>query len=514
MPIMLLALTLRLPVAARPGLWVDEVFSLAIATGHSVEHSPAVANPSFGDFLVPPAPQPASHFAAYSEHGPDVTPLDRVVRAVALSDTNPPLYYLALSLWTRIAGTGDTGLRLFSTFCAIGCLPLIWMLASRVGTRATAIMSTVLFAVSPLAIYYSAEGRMYALTWLFGLGLANLTLRLRSGSPGLSAAWVIVAACGLLTHYFFAFVWLACALWAGGDADSRRRWRPAGMVAASAVIVLPWFITVPAHLSQWRITAGWLDGSPSAADRLVASAKIIHGLLFWGGAPISFGATTLLSVVIAVLVVRHARVHATREVRLLWMWAAASLIGLLAFDVWRGTRALEYLRYALPALPAVLILLALVLTTAGKSARLVIGMAIAGVWWHGAAVSLFTPASRPSQPFPEVAHRLSGWLDAGTVPSLVIVHSIPTGVIGLARYMKPSTAIYPSIARVSNTPTRAEIDQLTAAYSRFAYVRFHDLGTASTFDQWLAEVTRPDGGDQLGRVRIAYFTRRPAAGGR
>ena len=74
--------------------------------------------------------------------------------------------------------------------------------------------------------------------------------------------------------------------------------------------------------------------------------------------------------------------------------------------------------------------------------------------------------------------------------------------------------MYPSIVRVSNTPTHAEIDQVAAAYGRFAYVRFHDLGATSTFDGWFAAGTRLDGSDQLGQVQIRYFTRRLAAGGR
>jgi hypothetical protein len=36
-----LALVARLPLVGRQALWADEVFSLAIATGHSLEHPAA-----------------------------------------------------------------------------------------------------------------------------------------------------------------------------------------------------------------------------------------------------------------------------------------------------------------------------------------------------------------------------------------------------------------------------------------------------------------------------------------
>jgi len=39
-----LAASLRCGLVARQGLWVDEVFSLAIATGHSIEHPAKIAN--------------------------------------------------------------------------------------------------------------------------------------------------------------------------------------------------------------------------------------------------------------------------------------------------------------------------------------------------------------------------------------------------------------------------------------------------------------------------------------
>ena len=38
--ILLVAVGARTALALRPGLWIDEIFSLAMATGHSLEHEP------------------------------------------------------------------------------------------------------------------------------------------------------------------------------------------------------------------------------------------------------------------------------------------------------------------------------------------------------------------------------------------------------------------------------------------------------------------------------------------
>src|SRR5690349_5105633 len=51
--LLLLAAALRVWVALQPGLWVDEIFSIAIATGHSLEHPAAVADPALGDYVEP-----------------------------------------------------------------------------------------------------------------------------------------------------------------------------------------------------------------------------------------------------------------------------------------------------------------------------------------------------------------------------------------------------------------------------------------------------------------------------
>jgi hypothetical protein len=204
-----LTAVLQVVVAGRSGLWADEVFSLALATGHSLEHAAAVADPRHGDFVEPNHPVPAAEFSRYLKHeSPPANPA-RVVRAVLLSDTNPPLYYLLLYGWTIVLGTSDIALRLFSIVCALACLPLLAAIARRTG--ADVFSSCVLFAFSPLGIYYSTEGRMYSLLWLCVLATtwASLILQQRSEGIAIYTVWIAASVAGFLTHYFFVFPWLA-----------------------------------------------------------------------------------------------------------------------------------------------------------------------------------------------------------------------------------------------------------------------------------------------------------------
>jgi len=119
----------------------------------------------------------------------------RVARAVLLSDTSPPLYYLLLYGWTRLFSTSDIALRMFSILCSLACLPFFVAIARRVGGREAVVASCVLFAFSPLAIYYSNEGRMYSLLWLCVVAAtwASVVLHERGGSVGIYSVWVLAS---------------------------------------------------------------------------------------------------------------------------------------------------------------------------------------------------------------------------------------------------------------------------------------------------------------------------------
>ena len=153
-----LAIAVRVPLFTSQGLWADEVFSLAMATGHSLEHPAASADPTRGDFVEPSESMPPSHFRQYVEHeSPAVGPV-RVVRAVRLSDTSPPLYYVALWAWTLATGTGDAALRSFSTLLSVASLPLMYLAGRRMSGRGAGLAAAFLLAVSPMSAFYGTEG--------------------------------------------------------------------------------------------------------------------------------------------------------------------------------------------------------------------------------------------------------------------------------------------------------------------------------------------------------------------
>src|SRR3954447_23419148 len=88
--LIVLAAALRIAHARGQGLWDDELFSLAIATGHSLEGAPSTWQPALGDFVSYEVSSAPADLRQYLEHEARAASPARVIRAVLLSDTNPP----------------------------------------------------------------------------------------------------------------------------------------------------------------------------------------------------------------------------------------------------------------------------------------------------------------------------------------------------------------------------------------------------------------------------------------
>jgi mannosyltransferase len=78
-------------------------------------------------------------------------------------ETNPPLYYLLLSLWTDLFGDSEFAVRLLSVACSLATLPLVYRIGRILFDRDTGIFAAALFAFSGIHVFYAQEGRPYSL---------------------------------------------------------------------------------------------------------------------------------------------------------------------------------------------------------------------------------------------------------------------------------------------------------------------------------------------------------------
>lgn len=123
-----LALILRLWVASRSEVWLDEANSALIAF---------------------------SHFSEWP--------------ALLRLDSSPPLYYLVLKSWTLFAPLSPLSLRIPSLIFGCATIPAIWWVGRQMDRPTTGIVGAWLLAFHPLHTLYSEEIRMYSMLVFLGL---------------------------------------------------------------------------------------------------------------------------------------------------------------------------------------------------------------------------------------------------------------------------------------------------------------------------------------------------------
>ena len=94
---------------------------------------------------------------------------------------------------------------------------------------------------------------------------------------------------------------------------------------------------------------------------------------------------------------------------------------------------------------------------------------------------------RPWEPYRRVDARLMSWAQPGDV---VVVHSVPTGVIGLARYLKRDIPIVSWVEPLGLRQVPGDLDLILAGNRRVALVKIHDLHLPSPVEARLREHAR------------------------
>jgi hypothetical protein len=509
---------LRIGLVNRHGLWADEFFSLAMATGHSLEHSANRADPAFGDYVETLRALPPTAYSRYLEHEEPPSSPQRVMRAVFRSDASPPLYYLLLYAWTRALGTRDSALRYFSVLWSLACFPVFWALAQRLGGRAAAVSTCILFTVSPSCVFYSTEGRMYSLLLLCSVCMLWLTLRL--WDRGLSAArfvpWVAAGVAGLLTHYFFAFVWCTAVFWLQSQPGQYPRRLSRAGALLPLLLVLPWYVHLPEIMSQWRVTGYWLWIRPNGYHPVTTALLLPWSFLsiqgVWGWSHLFWSRINLcVFLVVAVGAVRKLSWSLFSTPRsLLWLWLLSSCLGMVVVDLVRGTYVVAVPRYALAGMPAAFLLAGVSLGSLGHRLR-VVSMALIVLLSLMGVSQLYLADGRNGQNYPMVAKLLAHDVSES---DLILVHSIPSGVTGIARSLKhelaPETHVrFASwVGQLGQRRVPEDLETLAAGCSQIILVRTHDVGEPAPEQSWLEENAMLVGVKRIHGTTLRYFTPR------
>lgn len=286
-------------------------------------------------------------------------PIPRVIAAAA-GDIHPPGYYLLLHFWRIPTGDSEFAVRALSVYTGLLTVALTGRLGRRMlGVRVGA-GAAFLAAISPLAVYYSQEARMYGLLGLMAVASIDLLWSLlRHPRSTTALLYAMVAAAGLYLHYSFPFILVAHNLLVFG------RWVWTGLAPArrgtSPGVPLRWWVALQALVVllylPWLPTALRAMGWPSAGRGYTLGEAMMDifraltaGLTLEAAParPVLIGAGVLL---VLGLWSRRERALA---VAALALWLLIPLALIFAFDLYKPA----YLKFLLAVLPSFHILLA------------------------------------------------------------------------------------------------------------------------------------------------------------
>jgi hypothetical protein len=164
------------------------------------------------------------------------------------TESTPPLWY-GLAWTIEQAGFPVESARLIGLVASALLAGLLVVYARRLLPLWAAGLAGFIAALASQLVLRGAELRAYALYALLALLFAWLLERAaEKASWGRLAALAGVAAAGLLTHYFFAFVALAAAVWLWTTPAFRRTRLPVSVSLVAAV--LPFLLWLPSLVEQ------------------------------------------------------------------------------------------------------------------------------------------------------------------------------------------------------------------------------------------------------------------------
>lgn len=293
-------------------------------------------------------------------------PFREVLKTFTTAGENGPFYNLLLALWIRVAGISEVAVRFPSAVAGTLSVPLLYLLGRRMAGSSVALLAAGLLAISPYHVWYSQEAKMYALIVLLAL-LSSVTLveALERNRAVWWVAWAVVTTLMFYTHVVSILVFAAQALYV---VLARRSWpgRERGFLLAAAALTLPY---IPVGLWAFDVVSGRARSwQPDVSLWDVLHVVIVKFAVFRADQAVERWAG-LLYVVLAVC---GAVVLARRGERGRWWLLAGSLalvpvVGLFVVSL---RQSVFQDRYAIVALPALLLLVAAVVAWLLRDRRL------------------------------------------------------------------------------------------------------------------------------------------------
>jgi mannosyltransferase len=379
-------------------------------------------------------------------------------RAV-LSDNHLPLYPALMKAWAAVVGTSPWVLRLPSVALSCAMVPLVAAAALPLAGRSAARWAAYLTALFPYLIQHAQEARMYALFGaLSAVAFLQLARFLTHPSRRLGIGFVVCNLALLSTHYYGVFLLAAEGLILLALRYSRwRDWALAFAATCGAVIVLVLsakLLATPHAGSHYQI--GWValpgliwsmiggyallpDSAELHTHGVEAAARYLPLALAVAGALVVIGASAFRALSRQALLLCAVII----AVPVLFPFVVSQL-----FDVGINPR------YAMPATPALLVLLAAGINRGvegvpGKLSAIVLILCLI----VGMSVHLYDPGHGR-----EDVHGATRWLEQNVpLEEEILVTSEEMAILTRFHWPQRKLTLYPAKRIVAS---RNNVDQL------------------------------------------------------
>lgn len=194
----------------------------------------------------------------------------------ALADYQPPLYHLLGYLTTQVFGYSELALRLPSLVAGVFTVYFVVKLGELIGNKRVGYLAGLLAATNPLLIYYSQEGRTYALTTFLVTASFYYFIQLLKDkhAPRLTSLFYLLSTIAFLwTSYLSWFVLVSQGIYV----IWKKRYDLLLIQAVSALTLLAW---LPSFITSLSIGQSTRAGSPEWGN--------VVGGLSWKSLPLTW----------------------------------------------------------------------------------------------------------------------------------------------------------------------------------------------------------------------------------
>ena len=331
--ILMLAAALRLHDLGRQSLWMDEIFCVVLAQ----------------------------------------LPLGQMLKLALIDGGHPPLYYLFEEIVVPLGASEFVARWPMAMLGVLAVGGMVRLGQSWFGRRGAS-MAGLLLAVSPFAVWYGREARMYSLLvalWVVVMGLfaswaeswdMRLTRARKSGAMGAAfptpvrwrqrirlGLFVALSACLYLTHYFGLFAALVQFSFLIFTFRRNYRWLRmwTGLQLAAGLPIGVWLVAVfRRELNYFGI--GWIE-RPGPWDLVLTAENFAIG---YGDEPWRWGATAgfLALAALGVWVIGRSRSSSGQKALLVTLWLLLPPVAAAVFSLKRAVYVDRFLIGSLPPL--------------------------------------------------------------------------------------------------------------------------------------------------------------------